>query len=505
MQLDPRENEIKARVLLRSALVSRIVERSGSDFFQSPWPWITAAIVVVVVAVLVLVAPYVRIGGADPRGVGGVAEIEEVASRSDVNVLFILIDTLRADRMSAYGYERETTPNIDLLASRGVRFSRNLAQSSWTKASMASLWTGLYPQRAGVTRFEDGVPEEAVMPAEVLKEAGFRTAGIWLNGWVDPSFGFSQGFDVYTRPSAGPVPATVRVENPTIATRGNDADAVHAAQEFLRIHGHERWFLYLHLMDIHEYTYDEGSALFGTSYSDVYDNSIRRVDDLVGQLLYSLAESGDLEQTIVVITSDHGEAFRERGFEGHARQVFPESTEVPLIMSLPFMLEPGVVVDSRSANVDIWPTVFDMLGLDFPAEVDGLSQLPAILSEVNNEDTGTDERFAFAHLDRRWGQPKDEEAEGIRDLVAVVEGPYRLVRTPTRSGTYRDRLFDSRLDDGSELRDVIEEQPEVAERLRDRAVQYLDGSESPWSEDNPEVEIDEMQLNLLRALGYQLP
>ena len=454
---------------------------------------------------LVLVYPRVRIGGVDSRGVGGVAEIEEIASRSDVNVLFILIDTLRADRMSAYGYERETTPNINLLAGRGVRFSRNLAQSSWTKASMASMWTGLNPQRAGVTRFEDATPEEAVMPAEIFKEAGFRTVGIWRNGWVDPSFGFSQGFDVYTRPSVGPVPATVRVENPTLSVNGSDSDVLRAAQEFLRIYGHERWFLYIHMMDVHEYTYDQDSALFGTSYSDVYDNSIRRVDDLVGQLLFTLGDRGDLERTVIVITSDHGEAFHERGFEGHARQVYPESTEVPLIVSLPFMLEPGVVIDSRSANIDIWPTVFDILGLGVPPHLDGVSQLPTILAHANREDPGKDDRQAVAHLDRRWGQPKSEAPGSVQDTVAVVEGPFRLVRVPQPSGEFRDRLFDSRRDAGSELENVIEEHPEVAERLRERAMHYLENSQSPWTESNPEVEIDEMQLNLLRALGYKLP
>jgi arylsulfatase A-like enzyme len=121
-----------------------------------------------------------------------------MAEREDLNVLFLVIDTLRADRLGMYGYSRDTSPKFDRWASTGVRFDRHLAQSSWTKASMASLWTSLYPMRTGVTRYDDVLAEEAVMAAERFSDAGFRTIGIYRNGWVAPTFGFDQGFDVYT-------------------------------------------------------------------------------------------------------------------------------------------------------------------------------------------------------------------------------------------------------------------------------------------------------------------
>src|SRR4029453_6924818 len=92
--------------------------------------------------------------GRDPRPIGTIADIERLSQRKDVNVLFILVDTLRAHRIRTYGYERETSPTIDYLAASGVRFARHLSQSSWTKCSMASLWTGFYPVRTGVLRFD---------------------------------------------------------------------------------------------------------------------------------------------------------------------------------------------------------------------------------------------------------------------------------------------------------------------------------------------------------------
>ena len=178
----------------------------------------------VVVAVALLAVGYAR-RAADQEEVeqlwpfGSPEDIEELANREDLNVLFILVDTLRAERMSAYGYERDTTPILSGLARFGIRFDRHLAQSSWTKASMASLWTSFYPTRTGVTEYDDIIPEEALLPAEVFSEEGFRTIGLYRNGWVSPVFGFSQGFDVYKKPILGDVRRQDLHANPTASLR----------------------------------------------------------------------------------------------------------------------------------------------------------------------------------------------------------------------------------------------------------------------------------------------
>ena len=179
---------------------------------------------------------------------GSIEDIERMADREDLNVLFILLDTLRADRLTPYGYERDTSPHLAALAEEGVRFERHLAQSSWTKASMASMWTGLYPIRAGITRFDQVIPEEAELPAERLSEAGFDTVGLYRNGWVSPNFGFGQGFDIYVKPAGRPMAPSVRRENPTISGSFTDEDVLYSAMEYLRVSGRDRWFLYLHLM-----------------------------------------------------------------------------------------------------------------------------------------------------------------------------------------------------------------------------------------------------------------
>jgi len=343
------------------------------------------------------------------------------------------------------------------------------------------------------------IPPAAEMPAEILREAGFRTTGLWRNGWVAPSFGFGQGFEVYDRPVSMRAPATLRRENPTVQEGGTDEDGVRAAVEFLRVHGHERWFLYLHLMDLHEYTYDEDSARFGTSYSDVYDNSILRINFVLDRMLGELAAMGLLDRTLVAIASDHGESFGEHGAEGHARNVYREVTEVPLILSFPFRLDPGISIESRTENVDVWPTLLDLLGLRPLPAADGRSRVPEILAAARGEAAPASQHAGFAHLDQRWGQ----RGETTAPTVAVLEDGFRFVRTETPRGT-REELFDDAVDP-AERRNLLEERPDLAKRMSELAQQHLESEPAPWAAETSTLELDELELNQLRALGYAIP
>ena len=459
------------------------------------WLMLLAAALVVVA----LLSMFVRIrlpGDWDRRPLASADKIAELRERDDLNVLFIMVDTLRAERLGSYGNERDTSPALDRLAGSGVRFARHLAQSSWTKSSMASLWTGLYPVRTGITRYNHVLPDSAQMPAEILRDAGFMTVGLWRNGWVAPTFGFDQGFEVYQRPTATPLPPNARRENPTLSERGTDQSLIDVAVEFLRVNGRERWFLYLHMMDLHEYIYDAESALFGSTHSDIYDNSILWTDGTIEILLAALDDLDLLDKTLIVIASDHGEAFLERGFEGHARAVYRESTEIPFLLSLPFRLEPGVVVETRTQNIDVWPTIFDLLGIEAPAGIDGRSRVPDILASAAGQPLDASDRHAIAALDQTWAQRETEPSP----TIAITEGSFRYVRTAP-SGQLQEQLFDA-ADDPRELRDRTAEYPEVARRLRAVADEY-DRLEPFWGE-APTRELDELELNLLRALGYKI-
>jgi len=430
----------------------------------------------------------------DPRTVGAFEDVLAFAERDDFNVLFILVDTLRADHLSVYGYERDTSPVMTGLANNGVRFSRHVSQSSWTKCSMASLWSGLNPARSGVTRAPHVLAEGAKLPAEIFRDAGFRTAGIWRNGWIAPNFGFGQGFQNYTQPKPSPRDRPAIRQAPNMTLAGSDVDILRSTFSFLRSYGNERWFLYLHMMDLHQYVYSADEALFGTSYLDIYDNSIRRVDGLIGHVLDELTDRGLREKTLIVLASDHGEAFGEHGSEGHARDIYGEVTTTPFILSFPFRLEPGIVVEGRTANVDLWPTVLDLTGMESLLDPDGRSRLPEMGAAYRGE-PAPENVSAFALLDETWGRDREEPAP----LVGVYQGPWRLIHSTARPE--QPQLF-HKDDDPRELRNLIEEHPDMVEELQRVAIQHLEGPSAPWGGETESIQLDDLQIEQLRALGY---
>ena len=462
-------------------------------------PWIWGVLALGVVSALSLVVEIRDPNEWDHRKTGSIGDIEEMSEREDLNVLFILVDTLRADHLGSYGYARATSPQLDKIAGGGIRFDRHLAQSTWTKSSMASLWTGLNPARTGIESFDDVIPDEAQLAAEILREEGFASVGLYRNGWVAPTFGFGQGFEVYLRPVTHALPPEVRLENPTLTERTSDAGIIEAAREFLRVNGRERWFLYVHLMDLHEYLYDEDSALFGTSNEGIYDNSIRRTDETIRILLQALSDLDLIDNTLIAIGSDHGEAFLERGFEGHARRVYRETTEVPFFLSFPFRLDPGIVISTRTRNIDIWPTIFDLLGIALPGGLDGRSRMPDILAASAGTPLDREPEIAIAELNQHWAK-RDREP---LTTIAIAEETLRYVRVDQETESNPlESLFDSR-DDPLETYNLAKEDPETIERMRALAEAY-EGTEPSWG-DAPTREISELELNLLRALGYAVP
>jgi arylsulfatase A-like enzyme len=439
-----------------------------------------------------------------PRPRGEVADLRRLAERDDLSVLFVVVDTLRGDRLHAYGYPRQTSPTLDYLAATGIRFEHVVAQSSWTKTSMASLWTSTWPRRHGVLRYNQAVPEAARMPAELLRDAGFRTAGLWRNGWVAPNFGFQQGFTTYVKPVPSATPERFQRKTPSTQwVLGTDEDVTEAAREFLRSFGRQRFFLYLHYMDVHQYAYDEASAKFGTGYSDTYDNAIHWVDRNLGAVVQELAELELWKKTIVVVVSDHGEGFREHGLEGHARTLYREVVDVPWIVALPFTLEPGVVVRETVGNVDVWPTLYDLLGVAAPDGLDGRSALPLIEAAARGEPPSGAASSYYAQLDRSWGRPSQAPSPFVR----VVSGPWRRIEPILDPGVrpapeLRLELFDARSDrdEQSNLAGVpgAALPPETDEAL----ARYLAEQVPPWGAAPDEVTLQEMELNQLRALGY---
>jgi arylsulfatase A-like enzyme len=319
---------------------------------------------------------------------------------------------------------------------------------------------------------------------------------------VAPNFGFQQGFNTYVRPKPLPGPDGFKKRTASAGSLvGTDEDLTRAAIEFLHAYGHKRFFLYLHYMDVHQYAYDEISGRFGTRYSDVYDNSIHWVDRNVSAVVRELQDRDLQRKTVIIVSSDHGEGFREHGFEGHARTLYREVAEVPLILSLPFELSPGIVVPQVVANVDIWPTILDLLGLPALADADGRSLVPLIEAAARGEIVAFD-RPVFSEIDRTWGRPK----AAPDPLIAVTQGRYRATRALAPGKEHDVEYFDH-AEDPWEAKNLALPKTGGSGALPLELAQLLDGylgmPPANWGEPR-EVHLDEMELNQLRALGYEL-
>jgi len=411
------------------------------------------------------------------------------------NLVLIVVDTLRADYTTPYGFARDTSPELARWARRGVLFERVRAQSSWTKISMASLFTSLWPRSHGIREAQDGLADEALTLAEALGDAGYATYGVQTNGWLHQSFGFHQGFDRYRFPKTG---GDRRLGQPSLWPH---ADRV--VEEAGRlIDAHERgrpFFLYLHFMDVHEYAAPPHLKGFGTDSEGAYLAAIRWVDDAVERVREKLDEAGDLDRTVMVFGSDHGETFGEHGVHGHARNVLTPVVWVPLVLRFPFRVEPPVRVATQVRNVDIAPTLLELAGVPVPGRFEGRSLLPLATGEAREPD-----RASYAAL----GVPLFPDASVQR---AVSDGAWTYARNaePPEDDpeAYEARavapgaefLFDRRLDPG-ERANLVTRELEAAHRMR--ALLEAHRAEGDGDVAERGVRIDPGIADKLRAMGY---
>jgi len=209
--------------------------------------------------------------------------------------------------------------------------------------------------------------------------------------------------------------------------------------------------------------------------------------------MQELEDQGLMERTLMVVASDHGEGFHEHG-EGHARTLYREVTEVPWILALPIRLTDDVVVQPMVRNLDIWPTLYDLIGLEPPAVSDGRSTVPLIEAALAGESgSPADNGYARAigFLDRTWG---NREEAPLPTLSITGGGQRFILRAPDHVELYEHAT------DPTEQQNLAEQRSEDAERLRAEAEKLL--AEKPVWGDTPKIEIDEMYLEQLRALGY---
>ncbi len=407
-------------------------------------------------------------------------------SRARPDVVLIVVDTLRRDHLPFYGYDRPTAPFLASLAGRGVVFENAYSTSAWTAPAAASLFTGLYPMQHGVVtgRFAvkqlrkggvpmrlNRIPRPAETIPEALKSAGYSTFAVVENSNIRPELGFDQGFDAF------------HPLNPA-----KEADVITAKLRELEpeIRRRRPYFLYLHYMDPHE-PYAKNRAFFDRRAQgdarrmSAYDSEIHHADAHIRQAFEMFGWERD---TVVLLTADHGEELGERGFWGHARSLFGETLNVPLLGFGPGMA-PGRVRE-RVSHVDVLPTLRELAGVRGPLPVSGVSLWPLMRGKVRS----LPERTLFADF---WQAPEGRPQPQLR---VAIRGPWkRLDGEP--GGPY---LFNLDLDP-REGRNRIGVAPQVAAELLEATRRFE--AQAPRLEAEYEQTIQDEKTNEeLRALGY---
>ncbi|MFN7965049.1 MAG: sulfatase-like hydrolase/transferase [Acidobacteriota bacterium] len=411
---------------------------------------------------------------------GAVSPIQNAAKSTRPNVLLISLDTLRADKLGCYGGRSGVSPAIDRLAAEGTRFARLESASNWTLPAHYSMMTGLTPAAHGINPSPDKTrgyvnPGDKVairgsgrelMLAEALAEAGYRTAAVTENAWVTGRFGFDQGFRYYRNANAFGLPATrfaALSDLEQFATRGP-------------------WMMFLHTYATHQpyhapkafrtrYADPEQigfswpsarvpvsdyrrlhNAVFPTAPSDrvafsaLYDGQISWADTMIDAVIGLLERKGVLQNTIIVITSDHGEELFERGGFDHGDTLYEEATHVPLIVHAPGLVPAGRVIDTTVGLVDVPATILDLAGLS-ATHGSGRSLRPMWQG-------GGTARPVFAEAIGR----------GSEALAACWDGALKYIRRDTSSGRH-EWLFDLASDPG-EQRDLTANRKADLARLR---------------------------------------
>jgi arylsulfatase A-like enzyme len=474
--------------------------------------------------------------GFRPREPPRPVDVAALASARGPNILVVLVDTLRADHLGAYGYERPTSPAIDAFAREGVQFMQAYSQSTWTKPATASLFTGRYPRQHQAYLEKAKLPESEWLLPEALRAAGYRTGVFSGNPWVTREWGFDQGVDQFVsiyderfarvtlfmrslKRLAKLVDDKARVYNRVkmlvqgeLSTTARDPVVTQALLRWVEERRGERFFAHLHLMSPHHpydppppfdrfvpdrarqpvtyypkksyFFFEEGEALDAGARADMvarYDGDILFVDGVFGPLIERLRALGLLDDTVVVLVSDHGEEFYDHRNWGHGQSVYNELTHVPLVIRYPPRFPAGRRIDTPVMTVDVMPTLLALAGVSPSAALAGRSLLPVVAG------TGEPGGEAYSELLYRYG-----EARGL------VAGSQKIIHM-RKDRDRRAERFDLASDPAEQRR--LEATGPVATPLLER----LDAI-TRWGTAHQSAAVDgdidaDMQKQL-KALGY---
>jgi len=429
------------------------------------------------------------------------------------NLLFISIDTLRADHLSSYGYERRTTPFLDELASEGTLFVDAISPAAWTVPAHTTMMTGLDPRAHGILAYPKPgrLSDDATTLAETLRAAGFRTAAFTGGGYMSRKHGLEQGFEVY---------------NGRGLRFRSKFDRLLAWLEALA--AEERFFVFLHGFDAHgpykppapfdrEFVGDFEGTFDTREFSpdrervsdevleyvvSQYDGEIRAADEILRGLLRKLRARGLLDDTLVVVTSDHGEELYEHGSIEHTHSLYDEVVRIPLIFHGPNI--PAARVETQVGLVDLYPTLLERLGVEAAQSVSGR----ALFAEFPPAPRPVFSFVEFREFPYRLDAVRTDEWKLIQwKLSGMAEVDWTGREDARYTHRFRDRhedfveLFDLTADPEERV-DVAEEHPQVVAQLLELLAEHRANGAGVRLRSQKALAPDDAYLEALEALGY---
>jgi choline-sulfatase len=401
------------------------------------------------------------------------------AASGPPSVLLVSVDTLRADRLGSYGYTAATTPVLDRLAARGLRFAQAATVAPLTLPAHTSLLSGTFPTFHGVR--DNGsfyVDDTITTLPEVLQTRGYRTGGFVGAFVLDRRWGLAQGFDHYFDEfDLSRYDMTAGID----AAQRPGSEVVDHALAWLAQDRKRPFFMWVHLYDPHSpYTPPEPyRSQFPATMQGAYDGEVAATDAQIGRLLDSLQSTDRLDNTIIVVVGDHGESLGEHGEQQHGFFVYDASVHIPLIVAGPAV--PTGTVSEQVRIVDVMPTILELTGADIPPAVQGVSLLPLARGEPLD-------LLAFSET---W-YPRYHY--GWSELTAVKDGRYKFIAAPRRE------LYDTQVDPG-ETTDLSASNPRVADAL-ERGLRELAARTAAAGTPATPRPVDPKVEERLRALGY---
>jgi arylsulfatase A-like enzyme len=474
-----------------------------------------------------------------------------------VNIILIVVDALRPDRLSCYGNRRLTSPTLDSLAECGTKFEEVICTAPFTWPAMSSLFTSLYPPYHGVRTHADSLRSSLTTLAEILSACGYHTGAISSHRLLTRELGYGQGFDDFqvSDQSFGGALGNLLlfeiVSRLAPAPLGEDAPAItDRVLKWLPAQKNRPFFLWVHYADVHgpyhppqEYVQrfrpaGKETAASGREkelrdllasqkvrsledmmrlgktitpevlgyYAILYDASVAFVDAQIARIAARIRDLGLAGKTLVVITSDHGQSLGEHGqiFIAHGPLLYDNTIKTPLILSCPGVIPGGGIVPTQASGIDVMPTLLELAGVRFAGEMQGRSFASAVRDSLT-----LPPREAYVEGEMCW---RGREIyflgrDGRKDYFTGIQGKRRAIRTSEwkliytpKQGDHLFELYDLRRDP-RELQNLYLTDRAVAESLKKKLVDWMVGAEQGPPVDGA-PSFDDQTRSKLRALGY---